>query len=207
MVVEYAKVDGLTASALGVRGVGPVTVAYCLTYISLDGKRPLLDSKGLPVLDKKGQKILTDVDLARHASCLWAYVGLDKASHERYTKGQTSGGNKALRSILWNMANSQVKSNGAYREVYDRVKARLEVSNKLVQSRNTQGKLIECAWRDTKPCHRHGAALRAIMKHFLADYWMVGRTLLGLDTSRAYAEEHLGGGHRTIMPEERGWVY
>ncbi len=102
---------------------------------------------------------------------------------------------------------SQMKTKGAYREVYDRVKSRLEISEKVTKSRNTQGQLIDCKWKDTKPCHRHGAALRAVMKHFLADYWMVGRTLTGLDTSPLYAEAVLGKGHRTIMPEERGWIY
>jgi len=206
-VGEYAKVDGFAAAALGVRGVGPMTVAYCLVNIDLAGKRVELDEDGNKKKDKKGEFILTDVDKSRHASSLWAYAGLDKPSHDRYTKGKTSGGNKALRAILWNMAESQVKCGGAYREVYDRVKARLSVSEKVVKSRNTQGKLVECEWRNTKPCHRAGAALRAVMKHFLADYWYVGRTLLGLPTDCPYAEAILGGNHRMIMPEERGWIY
>jgi len=207
MVTEYAKVDALTAAALGVKGVGPITVAYCLTYINLSGKRMLRDDKGLPLKDKKGNVLLSDMDKARHASSLWEYAGLGKPSHERYEKGKAGGGNKALRCILWNMAESQVKSQGAYRSVYDNTKRRLEHSERVTKSRNTQGKLIECAWQDTKPCHRHGAALRAIMKHFLADFWFVGRTLLGLPTDALYPEAILGGNHRTIMPEERGWVY
>ena len=207
LVNEYAKVDGLTAAALGVRGVGPVTIAYCLTYIDLAGKRSLKDESGKAITDKNGNKILTDVDLARHASCLWAYVGLDKASHERYEKGKAGGGNKSLRTILYTMADSQMKTRGAYRQVYDNVKGRLEKSERVTKSRNTQGKLIECMWKDTKPSHRHGAALRAIMKHFLADWWYVGRSLLELEVGPLYPEAVLGGSHRTIMPEEREWKY
>lgn len=184
-VKEIAKSDTpngkLASAALGVRGVGPVTVAYCMAYI--------------------------DLEKARHASSLWAYTGLDKASHERYTKGEAGGGNKTLRTKLYTLADSQVKSRGAYREVYDNTKARLAESDKVVKTRNTQGKLIECAWKDAKPSHRHGAAMRKVMKHFLADWWFVGRTLHGLDTSPLYPEAMLGGNHRTIMPEERGWVY
>lgn len=206
-VNKVAKVDLLAAAALKVRGIGPVTVAYCLVYIDLAGKRPEKDDKGFPVFDKAGAPVLTDTDLARHASCLWAYVGLDKASHERYEKGTAGGGNKSLRTVLYTMADSQVKLRGAYREVYDRMKSRLEASEKITRTRNTQGRLVECAWKDTKPCHRHGAAMRAIMKHFLADWWMVGRTLLGLETGALYPEAILGGSHRTIMPEERGWKY
>lgn len=206
-VKRIAKIDLLAKAALGVKGIGPVTIAYCLVYIDLAGKRPLKDADGEVILDKGGSPVLTDVDLARHASCLWAYVGLDKASHERYEKGKKGGGNKSLRTVLYTMADSQIKGRGAYREVYDRMKSRLEASGKITRTRNTQGRLVECAWKDTKPGHRHGAALRAIMKHFLADWWMVGRTLLGLETGPLYPEAVLGGNHRTIMPGERGWIY
>lgn len=174
--------DPLANAALSVTSIGPMTVAYCLVYI--------------------------DLTKARHASSLWAYAGLDKPSHSRYEKGTSGGGNKTLRTALYTMAESQMKNkNAPYRLVYDRVKQRLEISDKIVQTRNTQGRLVECAWKDTKPSHRHGAALRAIMKHFLADYWYVGRTLMGLETSPLYAEAVLKAGHRTIMPEDREWVY
>ena len=173
--------DPLIAAALSVRAIGPITVAYCIAYI--------------------------DLEKADHASNLWSYAGLHKASHERYEKGTAGGGNKRLRCILFNMAESQIKLKGPYRLVYDQVKTRLEKSEKIVKSRNTQGKMIECAWKDTKPCHRHGAALRAVMKHFLADYWMVGRKLSDLPTSPLYPEAMLGGTHKTIQPEERGWKY
>lgn len=183
-VIALAKIDPLAAIALKVKGVGPVTVAYCLAYI--------------------------DLEKARHASSLWSYVGLDMASHERYKKKTASGGNKTLRCVLYTMADSQMKGrkkDNAYGYLYDQIKTRLENSNNTVKSRNTQGELIECAWKDTKPGHRHGAALRIIMKHFLADYWYVGRTLMGLEVGPLYPEAVLGGSHKTIMPEERGWAY
>lgn len=173
--------DELVRAALSVHAVGPITVAHCLVYI--------------------------DLEKARHASSVWAYTGLDKPSHQRYVKTKASGGNRTLRTVLYTMADSQVKHRGPYRIMYDRVKARLEISDKIVKTRNTEGLWIECPWKETKPCHRHGAGLRAIMKHFLADYWWVGRTLMGLDTSPCYAEAMLGETHRTIAPEERGWKF
>jgi|GEM_PF-1942786 len=181
-IKSMAKNDPLITACFSVKGIGPVTIAYCLAYI--------------------------DLEKARHASALWSYTGLHKASHERYEKTVAGGGNKRLRCILYTMAESQMKNkNSAYRTVYDNTKHRLEHSEKITKSRNTQGKLIECAWKDTKPSHRHGAALRAIMKHFLADYWYVGRTLSKLPVDALYPEAILGGDHRTIMPEERGWKY
>jgi len=188
-VADFAAVDPFMASAMGVKGIGPVTLAYCAVYI--------------------------DLNKAQYPSSLWSYVGLHKASHERYVKGKPSGGNKSLRTALWTMADSQMKSGGAYRPVYDATKKRLENSNKITISRvfvKNKGqetgayKLMETPWKDTKPGHRHGAALRAMMKHFLADYWLVGRTFLGLPTPHLYAEEKLGH-TQIISPAERGWVY
>ena len=171
--------DPLVTAAMNVPSVGPITVAGLQTYV--------------------------DLEKARSASAMWSYIGIDKASHDRYTKGTAGGGNKTLRTIVWNTANSMTKNRQCpYREVYDRTKDRLAASKKITKSRNTQGKLIECAWKDTKPCHRHGAALRAVMKHFLADYWFVGRELAGLDTRPLYVQEQLG--HTGIIsPRERGW--
>ena len=167
-------------SALGVKGIGAVTIAYMLIYI--------------------------DIEKANYCSSLWSYCGLDKASHERYTKGEAGGGNKTLRTVLYTMADSMIKTRGAYRYVYDRKKERLLISEKITQSRNTQGKMIECAWKDTKPSHRHGAALREVMKHFLADWWHVHRTTEGLEVSLPYAVEKLG--HKTWEhPEDKGWIY
>jgi hypothetical protein len=165
-------------SALGIKGIGPITVAYLISYI--------------------------DINKAEHASSLWAYVGYDKPSHERYTKNVAGGGNKTLRTVLYTTADSMIKTRSVYREVYDREKERLSASEKLVMSRNTEGKLNEIMWKDTKLCHRHGAAIRKMMKHFLADLWFVWRELEGLSTRPLYVEEILG--HTGIIrPAERGW--
>lgn len=201
--VREHKTDPFVKAMLGVKGIGPVTIAYCLVYIDLTGvfAATYVDRAG-----KEKPHPRAGQEKAPHASSLWAYVGLDKPSHSRYTKGISGGGNKTLRTVLYTMAEAQMKGRGAYREVYDRVKARLSVSEKITKSKNTQGHLIECAWKDTKPSHRHGAALRAVMKCFLADYWFVGRELLGLPTNPLYAEAILGhDGHRTVSPRERGW--
>ena len=170
----------IVKSAIQIKGLGAITIAYLLVYI--------------------------DITKARYASSLWSYVGLDKASYERYTKGESGGGNKTLRTVLYTMADSMIKTRAIYRNIYDAEKTKLESSLKITKSRNTQGKLIECTWSETKPCHRHGAGIRKMIKHFLADFWLVWRTLEGLDTPCLYPEAKLG--HTGIVkPEERGWVY
>jgi len=179
-IKEHKDKDPLIVSALGVKGVGPMTVAYCYCYI--------------------------DLSKAQYPSSLWKYTGLDRPSHDRYSKGETSGGNKKLRCALWNMAESQVKTGGAYRQDYDNRKAKQSANKEKVKSYNTQGKLIKCAWKDTKPSHRHGDAERKIMKLFLAHWWVVGRKLLGLPTRDEYVREKLGHTN-IILPADRGWKF
>lgn len=170
----------IVKSAIQIKGLGAITIAYLLVYV--------------------------DITKARYASSLWSYVGFDKPSYERYTKGESGGGNKTLRTVLYTMADSMIKTRAIYRDIYDAEKLKLENSLKVTKSRNTQGKLVDCMWKDTKPCHRHGAAIRKMIKHFLADFWLTWRKLEGLDTPCLYPEAKLG--HTGIIkPEERGWIY
>jgi Transposase IS116/IS110/IS902 family. len=179
LVAGFSEVDSLTKTALAVPGVGEITIAALLVYI--------------------------DLEKAATPSALWKYAGLHCASGERYTKGEAGGGNKTLRTVLWTSADSLMKGKNGYRAIYDRVKTRLAASQKLVKSRNTEGKLVEVQWGEAKPSHRHGAALRAIMKQLLADYWLIGRELAGLPVTTPYVEGVLG--HKDISPPaERGWM-
>lgn len=181
IVALKAYPDVFTQTALKVKGLGPISVVALTVYV--------------------------DLNKAATPSALWKYVGLHTSSHERYVKGEASGGNKTLRTVLYNTACVMMKlGEGGYRDVYDRTKLRLSQSEKVVKTRNTEGKLIELPWRETKPSHRHGAALRAVIKHLLADYWLVGRTMAGLSTTPLYAEAMLGHAH-IINPRERGWKY
>ncbi len=169
----------IVQSMMEIKGLGTITIAYLLVYI--------------------------DITKAEHASSLWSYVGLDKPSHERYTKGESGGGNKTLRTVLYTWADVQIKHKTVYRDVYDLEKLKLENSLKIVKSRNTQGKLVECLWSQTKPCHRHGAAIRKMIKHFLADLWFVWRESERLPVTPLYVESVLG--HTGIIrPQERGWT-
>lgn len=183
-IKKFAKVDPITKAAINVKGIGPVTVAACRVYI--------------------------DIEKARHASSVWKYAGLHCPASERFTKNEAGGGNKTLRTILFTMADSQMKGasrGSAYGQIYYRIKERLEQSNKVTQTRVT-GKTGShpMPWKDVSKGHRHGAALRGIMKHFLADYWFVARTLSDLPTDCGYAHDMLAN-HQKIQPKNRGWIY
>lgn len=181
-IMKYIKGmnNPFVQSALKIEGLGALTIAFLLVYI--------------------------DIKKAEYASALWKYVGLHTSSHERYTKGESGGGNKTLRTALYAFAISQIQQKGAYVDIYNNEKLKLSVSKKIVKTRNTQGQLIECMWCETKPSHRHGAAIRKMIKHFLADVWKVWRTFENLPTPFPYVQEKLG--HTGIIqPEERGWIY
>lgn len=175
------KSDPLIESMLGVKGVGAVTIAYLLIYV--------------------------DLEKADTASSLWAYCGYDKAAHLRKQKGVAGGGNQTLRTMLFNSASSFIKCRNAYRDVYDNIKARYQVSEVITETR-IAGKtgMHKVAWKDVSDGHRHSSAMRIMIKHFLADFWFVARTLRGLPTRSLYVEEKLG--HTGIIrPEERGWKF
>jgi len=173
----------LLIQALNIPSVGPVTMANCLVYI--------------------------DLYKADTVSKLWSYAGLHKPGHQRYQKGQVSGGNKTLRTALYTFADSVVRSRknnfpSPYLSVYDSEKAKKEASNLLVWDYNTQGFLVQVPWKDAKPKHRHMHALRMVEKWFLSDLHFVGRTLMGLPVRPVYAEDKLG--HINIShPNNRGW--
>jgi hypothetical protein len=181
LINKLKKEDRLVKATLGISGVGEITVAHLLSYI--------------------------DLTIAQHPSSLCSYCGYDKPSHKRYEKGVAGGGNKTLRSVLYNTASSMIKHSTLYAEkIYYPYKERLETSEKITESRNTQGKLIQCMWKDTKAGHRHGAAMRKMIQIFLIHYWIVGRSILEMPTSKPYVEEKLG--HTGIItPEEMGWEW
>ena len=179
LIHSMKKEDALINATLNIKGVGEITVAHMTAYFNLEE--------------------------AEYPSSLCSYCGYDKANHERYIKGQSSGGNKTLRAIFYNMATSMIKHKAPYAEkIYYPEKLKLENSHKITKSRNTQGKLVECMWKDTKAGHRHGAALRKMIKIFLHHYWLVGRLILNLPTREPYVQEKLG--HKNIItPKDMGW--
>ncbi len=179
--IKKREDDALIKAMVGIPSLGPQTIAYLLAYI---------------IIEK-----------ANTPSALWKYVGLHCASHERYIKGEKGGGNKRLRTALYRMAESMMKNRDCpYRDVYDGARLHKATSEAIIKTRNTEGKSVEVPWKDAKPSHHHGHALRLIMKAVLADYWFVHREIEGLSTRSPYVEEKLG--HTGIVrPEERGWKW
>ena len=183
--VKANKTMPIISAMLSVKGVGEISIAACLTYL--------------------------DVTKADHPSSFWAYAGYHRASHERYVKNSVTDkpGNMTLRCALYVLAGCFIKNpDCAYRQVYDRRKAKTEQSEKITQTRLTGKTGVHAvAWKDVKPSHRHGDAIRVMMKAFLADLWFVWRTIEALPVNDLYVKEHLGHESGILDPKARGWIY
>lgn len=161
-----------------IHGIGPIGVAELITTIQ--------------------------IEKAQYPSSLWSYVGYAGPSSERHKKGVKGGGNKSLRTAMYNVGMGLIKAkNEDYTESYYRYKERLENSQKTVKHGPSKK---ETAWADVNPGRRHLAALRYMNKMFLADLWFVWRTLEGLPTPELYVNDKLGH-EAMIAPEKRGWVF
>lgn len=170
----------IVKAMLRIKGVGPIIAAEIVVSIN--------------------------IHIATSVSSLWAYVGFAGPSKDRYKKGVKGGGNKHLRSVMFNLGSCFLRcANEDYTEIYHRRKAKTSTSEKTVMHKNrSQDPLKETAWKDVNPGRRHNDARRVMVKHFLADLWFVWREIEGLDTRPVYAEAQLG--HKGIVqPFERGW--
>lgn len=176
----------------------------------------LLNLKGVGPIITAELVTLIDITKARYPSSLWKHVGYHVAYDQRYIPGEKGGGHKHLRSVMYNLGVSFLRAgNEAYREVYDRRKAKTENSHKEVMHvqrlKGENGKNVVTkkltAWKDVNPGRRHNDGLRVMNKNFLADLWFVWRELEGLPTADLYVKEHLGHESAIINPRERGWEY
>jgi len=164
------------------------------------------DIKGVGPISTAEIVTLVNIEKARYASSLCAFVGYAGNSKDRYVKGQKGGGHKHLRTVLFNMGSSLMRAgNEDYTDVYYRRKARTEKSLKTVMHKATKSsEWKETAWKDVNLGRRHMDSLRVMIKHFLGDLWFVWRTLEGLDTPDPYVKAVLGH-ERMVSPSERGW--
>jgi len=163
--------------------------------------------------------VYIDIYKCPHPSSLWAYIyGRTMNAMTRHSKGVKGGGNKALRSRCYIMGGNFIKSRpkknpSPYLPIYDRTKMQLVNSNKMRTERTKRGDRTKYGatrtvpWREAYPNDRHMAAIRKMMKFYLADAWFVWRTLEGLPTEDLYVKEHLGHERATIDPRRRGWVF
>ena len=160
-----------------------------------------------------------DPPKARYVSSFWAYAGLDVGSDGRGRSRRQEhlversyidkNGKEAMRmgvtynpwlkTKLFTLAGSFMRSASPWRQVYDGYKHRLQTDS--VREKCTVGeyKKRHAAGEDTTKIWTPGridmAAKRYMLKMFLADLWVHWRKLEGLPVTETYQEAKLGHRH------------
>ncbi len=136
-------------------------------------------------------KIIAMIDISRSdtVSALWRYAGyaVVEGKREYPTKGQRLHYNTRLKSTLYLLAGSFLKSNSPYRRVYDDARVYYEANRP-----------------DWTKSHQHLASMRKMIKVFLSHLWERWRMLEGLPVRPLYVQERLGHEHY-MDATEFGW--
>lgn len=129
---------------------------------------------------------MIDIGRANTISALWRYAGYGVVDNkaEKAIKGEKLHYNKRLKATCYLIAQSFLRSNSPYRRIYDEARAEYER-------------------RGWTKAHQHKAAMRKMIKIWLAHLWLVWRQLEGLPIRDPYiaADPH----HKIITPAEMGW--
>lgn len=144
-----------------VKGIGPILSAGLIAYIG--------DPQRFATISK-----------------LWKYSGYSVDENGRADKrhaGQKSNFNIRLKTHIWKIGESFVKTKGGYRELYDTFRKEYDEKWKTPEDCGSVG----C--KNFKKCldgHRYAAAKRKTVKIFLAHLWMRDRELKGLPLELPY---------------------
>lgn len=175
-------------------GVGPALAAVLITYF--------------------------DPNKARHISGFWKYAGLDVAEdglarsrrkeHLIDREYTTREGKKATRlsttynpwlrmKLLGGLAPSFLRSASPRRKLYDDYRHRIMTDPARIKITVTEWKKKYAAEENVRnlwpPARIHRAAMRYMVKQFLADFWLAWRKLEGLPVTPTYHEARRGYGH------------
>jgi len=127
----------------------------------------------------------------QYVSSLWRHCGFDPDGAKGRTKGEKIHYNPKLKTLCWKIGDSFVKQRTQpYRKIYDNEKTR-------------QAKLKENE-AENAPKNKLHADLRArrkMVKIFLQHYYLVGRTLKGMEVSKPYPHDRMGHKHFIKPPD------
>ena len=136
-------------------------------------------------------KVVAMVDITRAdtVSALWRYAGYGviEGERERPTKGEKLHYNIRLKTTCYLIGSSFLRSGSPYRAVYDAAREYYAINHS-----------------DWSKGHQHNAAMRKMIKTWLAHLWERWRMAEGLPTRELYAMERMGHEHYK-RPEEFGW--
>lgn len=149
----------------------------------------MIKVKGVGMMLAAKVVCMIDIEQSDTVSALWRYAGWGVVNGEREkpVKGEKLHYNRRLKSTLYLVGTSFLRSNSPYREIYDSAKE-YYVANRP----------------DWTKLHRHRAAMRKMIKVYLSHLWEVWRKMDGLPTRELWVIEHAGHQHY-IPPEKFGW--
>lgn len=138
-------------------------------------------------------KLIALIDISRSdtTSSLWRFSGyaVIDGQRERLVAGEKSHYSTRLKTQLYLIGQSFMRSNSPYRKVYDDAKT-----------------FYTAARPDWTLGHRHMASLRKMIKVFLAHLWLVWRTMENLPVRGLYVHEKLMHEHM-YRPRDFGWNF
>jgi len=191
-----------------VKGVGPVSAAWILGEFDIyraNTVSALWQFSGMNPGMVRATKTEKEKDGTRR---MWKVDELVRG--DRLSPGFVAPFNKRLRvALLGVMASGFIKAQNEYALKYyyalhapeSRVKeegmapGRLDVEENNTEERAGNGKIKVVAWKDTTDGHRNRAAIRYMVKMFLADLYREWRPLHGLEVRPPYHEAVLGHKH------------
>lgn len=150
--------------------------------------KPLTSVKGVGPMMAAKLIAMIDIERCNTISALWRFAGyaVIDGERERPVKGEQLHYNIRLKTTVYLVATSFLRTNSPYRKFYDNAKEYYANS------------------RDWTKLHVHNAAMRKMSKMFLSHLWLVWRQLEGLPVREPYVKEKLG--HENIVtPQECGW--
>jgi len=114
---------------------------------------------------------MIDIEKADTVSALWRYAGyaVIDGAREKPTKGEKLHYNARLKTTCYLIGSSFLKCSSPYRDIYDTSKEFYEVNRS-----------------DWTKLHRHNAAMRKMIKIFLAHLWEQWRKLNNLPVTQPY---------------------
>lgn len=149
----------------------------------------LVELKGIGYLLAAKMVAMIDIERANTVSALWRYAGygVTNGERDRPVKGQKLCYNVRLKTTLYLVGTSFLRCGSPYRAIYDEARVYYDVNRP-----------------DWTKAHKHQAAMRKMIKTFLAHLWLEWRTMQDLQTRDLYVMDY--GGHTHYrQPQEFGW--
>lgn len=150
----------------------------------------LTEVKGIGLTLAAQMTAMIDVSKDPYVSCLWRYAGFavtGEGKAERPKKGEKLHYNNRLKTVMFNVLMSFLKSHSPYADLY-------YTAIEFYQANRTEWTLAHCK----------AAARRKTIKVFLQHYWLVARTINGLPVTEPYVQGKLGHNH-IYRPQQFGW--